>query len=209
MWTAVTSNMTPCSLVGVYPRFRGPWFPHNQGNIRVDYSSDIWYWRQQEPLKRPYISIKLHGVISQNIVIFIATEVKLKYRFEGAIILNLASMKKMETKRYSSYHSMKRSGQSQYLSVFTPEKRAPYWTGGCVGPQNQFRRFGKDKYLPAIQLVHDIFCFSTNCNWGMKFGPSATQAARRIYRSDSKEVNGELRKLRSEELHDCAPKEFN
>jgi len=97
---------------------------------------------------------------------------------------------------------------SVFERFYTREK-GPLLNRRLCGPQNQFRRYGKDKYLPAIQLVHDIFCFSTNCNWVMKFGPSATQAARRIYRSDSKEVNGELRKLRSEELHDCAPKEFN
>jgi hypothetical protein len=67
----------------------------------------------------------------------------------------------------------------------------------------------RQKSLLAPQLVHEIFCCATNCNWGSKFGPSARQATRRIYRSDSKEVNGELRKLRSAELHNCAPQEFN
>ena len=131
---------------------------------------------------------------------------KLKYRFEGVIIFKLASMKKMETRRYSSYHSMKRSGQSQYLAVLPPKKRGPVLNRRLGGPQNQFRRFGKYKSLPALQLVHEIFCFMTNCNWVMKFGTSARQAAWRIY---SKEVNGELRKLRCEELHNCAAHEFN
>jgi hypothetical protein len=49
----------------------------------------------------------------------------------------------------------------------------------------------------------------TNYSWGMKFGPSARQAARRIYRSHSKGVNGEMRKLRIEELHNCGTQRFH
>lgn len=76
-----------------------------------------------------------------------------------------------------------------------------------MGPRTSFDVSGKTSLL-ALR-VHEILCFMTNCNWGMKFGPSVRQAARRIYRSDGKEVNGERRKLRSEELHNCALQEFN
>ena len=134
---------------------------------------------------------------------------KLKYRFEGAIVLNLTSIKKGGDKEVQLLSFNEEEWSVSVFGRFYTQEKGPLLNRRLCGPQNQFRRYGKDKYLPAIQLVHDIFCFSTNCNWVMKFGPSATQAARRIYRSDSKEVNGELRKLRSEELHDCAPKEFN
>ena len=155
MWTAVTSNMTPCSLVGVYPRFRGPWFPHNQGNIRVDYSSDIWYWRQQEPLKRPYISIKLHGVISQNIVIFIATEVKLKYRFEGAIVLNLTSIKKGGDKEVQLLSFNEEEWSVSVFGRFYTQEKGPLLNRRLCGPTEPVSTF-RERQISS--------CYTT-CAW--------------------------------------------
>jgi hypothetical protein len=55
----------------------------------------------------------------------------------------------------------------------------------------------KTKTLLTLQLVHEIFCFMTNCNLGTKFGSCPKQVLRGIYRPDRKGVNGELRNLQN------------
>jgi hypothetical protein len=95
------------------------------------------------------------------------------------------------------------------LAVFChPGKELPIEQEAEWASRTNFDVSGK-KSFPDLQLVYEVFCFKTNYSWDMKFGPSGRQAARRIYRSDSKGVNGEMKKLRIEELHNCGPQRFH
>jgi hypothetical protein len=74
-------NMTPCSLLSCNRRFRGTYRLQLQGrrsNFSKNQQASRWQaeWRRYVPPKRRLQLNRLHGVISQKMILFITTAVK-------------------------------------------------------------------------------------------------------------------------------------